>query len=172
MRNKKPLEWLSNDFSEFVEQSRALSTEKRKIFNDELFNDDEIEDGGATNVRWLREENLIGYADDNDNAVLVLPALLAFIYMPEVKTIQWAHANKTMGCNVVPEEILIELYEYYDADIFNGVSRDAPTEDFVVTLCQCLETWMDAAGYECLVAEAGDKSIHLYFILMHPEEAN
>ena len=171
MKNKKPLEWLSNDFSEFVEQSRALSEEKRKIFNDELITDDELENGGgATNVRWLREKNLIGYADDNDNARLVLPALFAFVYAPEAKTIQWAHANNFLGCDVVPKEILLELCEYYDVDAFNGVSRDVPTEDFVITLCQCLETWMDAVGYECLEANAGDKSIHLYFILMHSQE--
>ena len=165
MEKGKPFEWLSDDFAEFMWQSHQLSEEKIKLLSELL------DDGDATDVRWIREENSIGYADEQNNAVLVSPALVAFTYEPETKTIQWAYTNNNfVGCDVISREVLMDLYAQYDANIFDLAEIQVPEERLAVSLCECLETWMDALGHQKLVYEADDKAIHLYFILMHPQE--
>ena len=165
MKKGKPFEWLSDDFAEFMWQSHQLSEEKTKLLSELL------EDGKATDVRWIREENSIGFADEQNNAVLVAPALVAFTYEPETKTIQWAYTNDSlMGCNIISREVLMDLYAQYDANIFGLAEVQVPEERLAVSLCECLMTWMDALGHQKLVYEAAGKALHVYFVLMNPQE--
>ena len=165
MKKGKPFEWLSDDFTEFLWQAEQLSEEKSKLLSELL------EEGNATDARWLRDENSIGYADEQNNAVLVVPALVAFAYTPEAKSIQWAYTNNSFkGCKVVPREVLKELYAQYDAPAFDQVTIEGAEERIAIRLCDCLETWMDAIGHQKLVYEAAGKALHIYFILMPPQE--
>ena len=170
MTSSKPFEWLSNDWYEYLDQANQWSEFQWDLIQELLDEHEGIE------IRWLRPENAIGWFDKNNEPILVLPALLAFIYDAKTEKAKWScfdEQHKDIGR--VPLNVLREIYSQYDANIFSYSEFQLPAKNLEqlaachANLCECIALWLDAMTYTKLTFESDNNEIHLYFILLKPD---